>query len=221
MTLAGYMRKHVQVSAFPATKNKEAFRVLNSIFPVYEMGENILQANLENVNLMVHPALALLNVGWDDRKKAEGEGIDIYTSGPTVHTGILHEAGDKERIKVCEAYGVRALSMGEHYRRWYGSSGDNMYEVLKNTSVYQKRGFFSAGICSRWLSTDIPLLLVPFAQLADLAGISVPIHKGIIEIASALSKENFWETGLTLEKLGLDNLKVEEIIRYVTEGRKN
>jgi opine dehydrogenase len=138
-----------------------------------------------------------------------------------VHVGILHEAGDKERIKVCEAYDVSALPMGEHYRRWYGSTGDNMYEMLKNTSVYKNRGFRTAGICSKWLSTDIPFLLVPFAQLADLAGVSVPVHRGLIEIAGALSKENFWETGFTLEKLGLDNLTVEEIKRYVTEGRKN
>ena len=93
--------------------------------------------------------------------------------------------------------------------------------MLKNTPVYQVATSSPAGVSIRWLSSDTPLHLVPLAQLADLAGVSVPIHKGIIEIANALLKENFWETGLTLEKLGLDNLTVEEIKRYVTEGKKN
>lgn len=60
--------------------------------------------------------------------------------------------------------------------------------------------------------------MVPFVSLADLACISTPITRAIIEIFGAVFKTDFWKTGLTLNKLGLAGLTTKGVIRYVTEG---
>ncbi len=65
---------------------------------------------------------------------------------------------------------------------------------------------------------DIPLSIVPAAQLADLANVQVPLTKSIITLTSKLLKTDFWNNGLTLTKLGLNNLTIDEIKEYVTKG---
>jgi hypothetical protein len=39
-----------------------------------------------------------------------------------------------------------------------------------------------------------------------------------VDIFGALLETNFWETGITLDRLGLSGLSVDEVIRYVEEG---
>ena len=49
------------------------------------------------MNLLGHPALALLNVGYFDRAEAQGQPISFYGTGNTAHAGRLVEALDVER----------------------------------------------------------------------------------------------------------------------------
>jgi hypothetical protein len=46
----------------------------------------------------------------------------------------------------------------------------------------------------------------------------MPIYRGLVDIFGALMETDFWKTGLTLDRLGLAGLSVDEVIRYVEEG---
>ncbi len=109
-----FIRNHVPVAAFPSNRNEQALSVLRDIFPQFEMAKNIIQTNLENINLMVHPPIALLNIGWFDRYEVKGEKIGFYETGNTVHTGLLMELLDEERRAICKAFKVRALPIDEY-----------------------------------------------------------------------------------------------------------
>jgi len=41
----------------------------------------------------------------------------------------------------------------------------------------------------------------------------------IIRLASIIHQTDYWRRGRTLDKLGIDNLSVGEITRYVNDGR--
>jgi len=217
--IINFLRKNVPLAAFPAIKNKEAFNVLKKIFPQFEIAKNVLQTNLENVNLLVHPAIILLNIGWFDRAEIIGESVGFYKTGNTVHTGIFQELLDKERLKICEAYKVRALPINKCINNLYGAQGKNMYEITKNCTAYQKMNEIPPKTWITWTLDDVPLALVPAAHLADVAGVSVPLLKGVINILGSLIEKDFWETGLTLERLGL-NISLQEITKYVFTGKK-
>jgi opine dehydrogenase len=63
----------------------------------------------------------------------------------------------------------------------------------------------------RYLSEDVPYGLVPIASLGNLAGVETLITKAIIMLASVINKTNYWQEGLTVEKLGFDGLSPREI----------
>jgi opine dehydrogenase len=68
------------------------------------------------------------------------------------------------------------------------------------------------------MADDVPLAHVPFVQLAESAGVSVPLHRGFVDIVDALLGTSSWQDGLTLERLGLAGLSPEQIRNYVETG---
>jgi opine dehydrogenase len=214
------MRKGIPLSVFPANKSKKAFDILKAMYPSLELAENVLHTNFENINMLVHPGIALLNVAYFDRVKEHGEATAyFYGTGITEHTGILSEAQDKERKAACEAYGVPYTSLVDLINRYYDSKGKTVMESQLHSKFYPGVPAYGVDIWMQWLRTDLPLAMVPFVLLAELAGVSMPIHRSMIEIFGAILEANFWENGLSLDKLGLADLTVEEITRYVSEGR--
>lgn len=213
------MRKGIPLSVFPSKKSSEAFNVLKPMYSTFELAKNVLHTNFENLNMQGHAAVALLNVAFFDRAKEHGETTTyFYRTGITPHTGILTEAQDREKINVCKAYDVPYTPFRETIMRYYGGSGKTLTELLLSTKFIQGIPAYSTDIWAQWLKADLPLSMVPFVLLADLAGISTPIHRGLIDIFGAILEIDFWKTGLTLDKLGLADLSVEEVVRYVTEG---
>ena len=70
----------------------------------------------------------------------------------------------------------------------------------------------------RYIAEDIPYGLVPLAYLGDLLKVPTPVSDAMIELASIANGVDYWKTGLTLEKLGLNGLTAEEILKTVNHG---
>ncbi len=60
--------------------------------------------------------------------------------------------------------------------------------------------------------------LVPIASLGDRFGVSVRGMDSIIRLACIVHRTDYWRRGRTVEKLGIGNLSVSELLRYVKEG---
>jgi opine dehydrogenase len=60
--------------------------------------------------------------------------------------------------------------------------------------------------------------LVPIAALGERYGVSVRGMDAIIRLACIIHRTDYWRRGRTLDKLGINNLSVGELTRYVTEG---
>jgi len=59
---------------------------------------------------------------------------------------------------------------------------------------------------------------VPIASLGDMLGVPTPTIKAIIHLANIVHRCNYWESGRTVERLGIAGFSVKEIIRLVMEG---
>jgi opine dehydrogenase len=213
-----WRRRRIPLGAFPANSGRKAIDVIKSIYPNFEMAKNVLQTNFENLNMLIHAGMGITNIGYFDRAEAKGETVGFYSTGNTLHAGILTEAQDRERIPVCRAYDVPYTSVREHIIRYYASHGETVQDVVKNCEMYQRIPPLPSDIWIQWLKPDVPLAHVPFVSIAELAGTSVPIHTAIVTIVGSVLETDFWETGLTLEKLGIAGLTPQEVIKYVTEG---
>lgn len=60
--------------------------------------------------------------------------------------------------------------------------------------------------------------LVPIAALGQRYDVAVPGIDSIIRLAYIIHRTDYWRRGRTLEKLGIANLSVRELTRYVEEG---
>ena len=206
------------MAAFPANRSSEAMRRLAAITTAVEPRCNVIETNLESMNLLIHPALALLNVGYFDRAEADRHPISFYGVGNTAYAGKLAEALDAERPAVCAAFGVRFRSLLDHIHTLYGGSGASVRDAVGNSPFYTQIGELPADIWRVWLSADVPLAHVPFVLLAESVGLSAPLHRGLVDLMDAMLGMTSWQDGLTLERLGLAGMNPEEIEHYVDTG---
>ena len=218
-TVTAYtLRSDVPVAAFPANRMSAAEPFLPLIMGSAELCRDVIETNFENLNLLVHPAMALLNVGYFDRAEAAGDPASFYGTGNTVHAGRLAEAMDAERPAACAAFGVRFRSLLEHIHRIYGGGGDTVHEAVKQSPVYSASGMLPPDIWRSWMGDDVPLAHVPFVLLSELAGVPVPLHRGFVDIVDALLGAESWKDGLNLERLGLAGMSVEQVRAYAETG---
>ena len=181
-----YMRRGIPLSAFPAIRTREGFERLKAIVPSADIRRDSFETNFENMDMLVHPAMGLLNVGYFDRCDAADEPSDCYGIGNTAGTGRLTEAMDAERRPVCAKFGVRYRPVLEHIRNLYGCQGETVEEAVRNSPLYQGLKPIAPGVWRSWMTNDIHLAHVPFVQFAELAGETVPLNRGFVDIADAL-----------------------------------
>ncbi len=213
-----FMRREIPVSAFPANRTQDAMDRLRLIIASIEVRRDTIETNFENMDMLVHPAMGLLNVGYFDRCAARGDSLDFYGAGNTVHTGLLSEAMDAESRAVCDAFGVRYRPLLEHIHRLYGGGGETVHEAVKDAPLYRSLKPIPTDTWRAWMGADVPLAHVPFVQLAECAGVDVPLNRGFVNIADVLLGTNSWKDGLTLERLGLSGMTPMQIRQYVETG---
>ena len=68
----------------------------------------------------------------------------------------------------------------------------------------------------RFLVTDVGSGLVAWSSLGKVAGVATPAIDAVVNIASALTKRNFFEEGRNLRNLGLEGMSVDQIRQFVT-----
>jgi opine dehydrogenase len=196
------LRSGIEIATVPASRSKEALAALKPLFPYFTAASSVLQTGLENLNLIVHPAMVLPNIGAMERAKLEGRKFGFYQDGVVPAAGVLGDALDAERKRVCEAYGVEHTPMPKAIEQYYGFRSDTFYEAMQNP-VYKSFPAFQPDIWRTWSSDDLRYAVVPCVQLADQAGIAVPLHRAFAEILGVLLGVDAWKCGPSLADMDL------------------
>ena len=197
------LRSGIQIATVPASRSDEALAALKPLFPYFTAASSVLQTGLENLNLIVHPAMVLPNVGGMERAKLEGRTFGFYQEGVVPAAGVLGDALDAERKLVCEAYGVEHTPMAKAIEQYYGFRSNTFYEAMQNP-VYKSFPAFQPDIWRTWASDDLPYAIVPCVQLADQAGVAVPLHRAFAEILGVLLAVDPWKCGPSLADMDLE-----------------
>jgi opine dehydrogenase len=196
------LRKGIAIATVPASRSGEALARLKLLFPYFTAASSVLQTGLENLNLIVHPAMVVPNIGAMERAKLDGKKFGFYQEGVVPAAGVLGDALDAERKRVCEAYGVEHTPMAKAIEQYYGFRSNTFYDAMQNP-VYKTFPPFQPDIWRAWASDDLPYAIVPCVQLADQAGIAVPLHRAFAEILGVLLNVNPWKSGPSLADMDL------------------
>ena len=197
------LRKGIRIATVPASRSDEALAVLKPLFPDFAAASSVLQTGLENLNLIVHPAMVLPNVGMMERAKLDGKKIGFYQECVVPATGVLGDALDTERSLVCEAYDVEHTPMAKAIEQYYGFKSGTFFDAMQNP-VYKSFPPFQPDIWREWEAVDLPYAIVPCVQLADQAGIAVPLHRAFAEILGVLLGVDPWQCGPSLADMDLE-----------------
>lgn len=208
------IKEAVPLAALPATRTRQILDALSDAFPQFIDGTSVLHIGLNNMGAIFHPALMLLNAGRIESTQGD---FQFYVDGVTPSVAAVLEALDRERVTVAAALGIRAQTGMEWLKMAYDATGATLHEAIHNQPGY--RGIGAPPILNnRYITEDVPMSLVPIADLGRRYGVRVRGMDSIIRLACIVHHTDYWRRGRTLDKLGVGSLSVGEVKRYVMEG---
>ena len=205
------------LAALPATANQKVLEAVHTVYPQYISGGNVLKTGLNNMGAVFHPTIALLNAGWIETTHGD---FQFYIDGVSPSVARLLEAVDRERCTVASSLGIRARTGLEWLAMAYDARGTDLFEAIHNQTGYY--GIKApATLQHRYIFEEVPMSLVPIAALGQRYGVSVRAIDAIIRLACIVHNTDYWRKGRTLDRLGIADLSVEELTKYVETGERD
>jgi opine dehydrogenase len=208
------VKSYISIASLPAVNIKKVIEILNDFFPIpLTPAKNSLAISFSNPNMIVHCPTMILNVGRIESTKGD---FMFYCEGMTESVCKIMEKMDNERIKIGEKLDLNLISTFEWLKQTYHLEGKSLHEVISSSPVYGGHGPDAPRVLNhRYLTEDVPHLLVPIASFGKLLGVQTPIIDSIIILASAINEIDHFKKGRNLDVLGLSGMSTEEILAYI------
>ncbi len=208
------IKEAVPLAALPASRTGCVLAAIQPAYPQFIDGGNVLNTGMNNMGAIFHPALTLLNAGWIEATHGD---YQFYIDGVTPSVARVLETLDRERVTVASSLGLRARTGLEWLQMAYNTTGEDLHEAIHNQPGYY--GIKAPSTLNhRYIFEDVPMSLVPIASLGERFGVSVHGMDSIIRLACIVHRTDYWRRGRTVDKLGIGDLSVSELTRYVNEG---
>jgi len=212
---------HLRCAAFPGKFASEIIPEIKEIYPNIVPAEDVLETGLANINAIMHPAGMIGNAGWIEKHAGN---FYFYREGITPAIAHLIEAVDRERLGIVRKLGHPPLSFIDiFYQAGLTSdsarSSGSVHRAI-NESVPNQTIKSPSSLNHRYLKEDVGYGLVPMAEIARLAEVETPVIDALITLASEINKIDYRHEGLTLEKMGLAGVKLNDLRTVLYEGFK-
>ncbi len=217
--------RNLPCGAFPARDRDELLAVIRQLYPVLEPTVNVLETALYDVNAVEHPPGVVCNAGWIEQTRGD---FRFYVEGLSPSVARVVEDLDTERLTVIQALNART-DMGIHlesfaeyfYRLGYTSvppSGPGSVCRQQQGSPGNRVTKAPESLDHRYMHEGIGYGLVPWREIARALRVSTPLMDSIIRLASSLMGQDYFRTGLTLEKMGLADRPVKSWVEFLRNG---
>lgn len=207
--------KHLPTGVLPARTSAAIISRLQALYPAVEEIEDGLSAALMNAGPIIHPPLIMMNAGPLEHFAR----WDIHHEGTQASIRRVTDALDAERIaiRVALGYGAPHYPLADHYAddgpEWmYGhASHDRLIasgDWRENIDLMRHR----------YMTEDTGLGLTFLVSVGRWAGVPTPVAAGFLAIASAITGQDLYAHGRTLEALGLANLSRKQMMDLLRKG---
>lgn len=200
------MKNSIPVASVRAHLIPQVIQRLRPAFPAFVAGDNVLKTSLNNIGTVFHPALMLLSAGWIE----DSEDFEFYHQGGSASVCHVLETLDEERVAVAGRLGIHAMTA----RKWmyfaYDAAGSDLHRAMRANLGY--KGILAPRrLHHRYITEDVATGLVPLSSIGAEFGQPTPAMDSIITIASVMMGKDYRATGRTMERLGLQDLPLEDI----------
>ncbi|PJE80825.1 Opine dehydrogenase [invertebrate metagenome] len=207
------LKKYMPLAALPASRNEEVAEILAPVLPLpIKLLSNVIEAGMENINYGGHPLLTTLSMGL--LENFEGK-FDYYKDCCSVATSRAAAVMEEERIAIGHSIGFSLMSELYAMNSLYGMNHSNVYDLNRQSETHVKIHSGPANAQHRYISEDVPYLLVPCKEFARLTGVKTPMIDACITIDNAYNQTDYLKVGRNLRVLGLDGLTLKEVMEKV------
>ena len=204
------------MSAIPSSDISTLRERLQKVLPLrLTTLPSVMAVGLANTNMIIHCPTMIMNAG----RIEGGERFSFYTDGMTSSVCKVMEKMDEERLAVAAAFGYKLVTEFEDALSNYDLDGSRyscLHDIFSTHPVYSKMGKDSPqSVTHRYLTEDVPYLLVPLAELGDIAGIPTPTVDSIIKLAGIVNDTDFMCSGRGIKSMGIEAPSVSGITKML------
>lgn len=204
------IKRHLPAAALPTSRTTAALSRLQSVLPLpLTPLRNVLEAGLENINFGGHPLLTICSIGLLENYQGR---FSFYRDCCSPAVARAAERLDAERLQVGAAIGLPLRPELEAMNELYGTDFDSVLALNRHSETHSKLNSAPDGPQSRYLSEDVPYLMVPCFELARLCQVETPILEACLNFAAAFNQTEYRQSGRTLAKMGLAGLPATELV---------
>lgn len=210
----GVVRIHeevpIRIGILSDADTTEIERELQSIFNCDEIMEDVLACGLSLINPAMHGGPCILNAGPIEYWMTN---FYMYEQGLTPGAAKVNKALDEERRNIARklGYSINPMTSLQGIDEKY--TWKDLYAAIHGdiglTPICGPNDLFS-----RYLTEDVSCALVPWAYIGRAIGIETPTIDAIINLYSIIHEKNWWEEGVSLKDLGIENMNISEIRAY-------
>lgn len=204
VTVSGRARQ-VRVAALPG--GDAALALAQALFPCARPVADVLASGLANVNLVLHPPGAVLGAAWIE---ATGGDFTFYRQGMTPGVARVMRALDAERQAVARACG-HALPGLIAEMQAIGTVEADVADI-DDFAAAIAGGAANARIRApdslehRYYREDFGHGLLPFIEIARIAGVAVPVAEHLFSLGGTLTGRDFRAGGRDAAAMGIAGL---------------
>jgi len=204
------IKNEVNFATFPNKYTHIVCDILNNVFPQLTPVDNYLEVTLNNIGMLLHPTISLLNAGMMDF----GKKFKFYKEGATSRVCEVIENIELELNEIFQKLYLKQLKYYKWAEKSYGVNGANIYEAIQKVEAYKNINA-PAKLITRYFTEDVPTGLVPIASLGVFLNVPTPTIDSIIQLSSILCGKDYKIEGRTIANLYL----LDFLLNYLNELR--
>ena len=207
--------KRVLYGTFPGSAADRVGPELEALYPGLVRGASVLEAGLNNGNLVIHPPITILNAARIER---DGPAMRYYGDGVSPTVARMIQKLDEERMALLKALGYPAQpDPVTSVEQGYAASAD-YYECYSRGPGFVD--FTSPNTLDhRYFHEDIGMGLVMLCSLGEFLGVPTPICRTFVQMGEAITDIPYAREGRrTLKAMGLEGLNLDELKFFLETG---
>jgi opine dehydrogenase len=206
--------KHVRAAALAG--GAFALDVACRLFPGALPVADVLAADLSNANLVLHPPGAVLGAAWVEATHGD---FTFYVQAMTPGVARTMRLLDDERLAVAASFGHSLPNLiGEMQSIGTVEAAvtdlDDFVGAIAGGEA-NKRIKAPDSLQHRYYREDFGHGLLPFIELAGIAGVATPVADALFALAQALVGTDYRNGGRTAEAMGLAGMSKSELLHFV------
>ena len=190
-------------------------------------GETVMDTGFSNVNPVLHCPGTILGVGvmenWGVIYGEDKYDFSIYSHAycPSISQVQYTLYQEQCRLAAAMGVGIQGFEKRQFFSRENILGPEYMgpdYEIPFDQQDYIQFGTGPHTINNRYITEDIPVGCHVYHELGKKFGVKTPVVDSLINLANAMLETDFYESGYSLDYLGIGHMTKDEMLQYLHEG---